>query len=398
MRRILLGCWCLSTACGPVGTADLSLSVDRAVFDGRTQRAIVQLEATDESGASGTGVVQLTAGVGAFVEGDTVALVAGKGSVTYRCNPTDDAACAGPVRLGATWKGISRSVGVRVTPSDPTVRPLWRVVPTLQAVTLYAAALGPQQTVYAVGERGVVVPFTISAGWGAPLRSGVTSTLRAIAVDAQGQLTIAGDDGVLLQGPPTNLQAVRHTAAGTSFSALLLHDGTFSVGTPNGTVGRWDVNDLVFSDVSRGPINALESLAGSVVALGDDGMFRTTDGVTWSSLAPPVLARWISARADTDGLWALGKRLSLTGEPLLVLGPGPDWKSAALPAGEVQAMTWGLGTADRYVATDVSVFRQQAGSTWEDLEAPSGGRAIVLLGGTSVLVVGPPGVSLLRVR
>ena len=55
-------------------------------------------------------------------------------------------------------------------------------------------------------------------------------------------------------------------------------------------------------------------------------------------------------------------------------------------------------SADRYVATDTSIFRHQVGGTWEDLEAPSGGNAIVALGGTQVLVVGPPGISLLRVR
>ncbi len=50
-------------------------------------------------------------------------------------------------------------VTVRVTPSDPQARPLWRAVPTMQAVTLHAAALAPDRTVWAVGERGVVLPF-----------------------------------------------------------------------------------------------------------------------------------------------------------------------------------------------------------------------------------------------
>ena len=397
MRRILLGSLCALTACGPGLTADFSFSADRLVFDGRSQRAIVEVDATDERGATGTGVVVLTAGVGSFIEGNQIALVSGKGSATFRCNPFDDPACAGPVRLGATWKGVSHSLNVRVTPSDPTSRPLWRVVPTLQATAIHSAAKAPDGTVYAVGDRGLLLPFRISTGWGEPISTGVTTPLRAITVAPDGALTLAGDDGVILTGPPMGLRPLQHGSS-QSFTSVLVHQGTVYVGTAVGSVGRYDVNDLIFVDVSQGRINALESLPDAVVAAGDEGLFRSSNGEQWTSLSPPVLARWVTVHSDTDGLWALGKRVTQSAEPLLVRGPGPDWTSASLPPGEVQAMTWGIGSADRYVATDVSVFRQQAGAGWEDLEAPAGGRAIIQLGGLSVLVVGPPGVSLLRVR
>lgn len=398
MRRVAT-CALLTVAalgCVAPATPDFSFSSDKYTFDGRSERAIVSIQAFDERGNPGSGIVQLTAAVGTFVEGDQVALVAGTGSATFRCAPAEEAACAGPVRLGATWRGENRALTVRVTPSDPLARPLWRAVPTMQAVTLYAAALAPDRTVWAVGERGAVLPFLANGTWGAPMESGVTSTLRALTISSDGVLTIVGDDGVVLTGPPSALRPLSHTRT-ESFSAVLRHDGKLYVASANGTVGVYEVNDFIVSTVSTMPLNALAPLGAGVVAVGDEGMF-TTQGPAWVPMAAPVLARWLKVQVDADGLWALGRRSTMTADPVLVQGPGPDWKSSSLPNGAVQAMAWGTGSADRYVATDTSIFRHQVGGTWEDLEAPSGGNAIVALGGTQVLVVGPPGISLIRVR
>lgn len=386
----------LLVGCGPAATVDFTFSPDRQTFDGRTQRAIVNVVAVDERGNPGTGIVQLTTGVGSFVEGPELALVSGAGSATFRCNPAEDPACAGTVRLGATWRGENRSFTIRVTPSDPNERPLWRVVPTLQPVTLYAAARGPDGKVWAVGERGTLLSFEGTA-WNPPVATGVTTTLRAIAIDAQGTMTIAGDLGIMLVGTPPSLQRVRHSMT-EDFSALAWHQQQLYVGTRTGVVAGYDGSDFVRSQVSSLPINSLTTRDGALVAAGDDGLFSSSDGSNWSAMTTPVIARWLEVHSDADGLWALGRRVTVGAEPILIRGPGPDWRSASLPTGGVQAMSWGTGSADRWVVTESSVFRQQVGSAWEDLDAPAGGNAIVQLGGISVLVVGPPGVSLLRVR
>ena len=117
----------------------------------------------------------------------------------------------------------------------------------------------------------------------------------------------------------------------------------------------------------------------------------------------PVSGDWRQARLDSGGLWLLGQRLAVQNAPVLVQNPGADlkladWRSTNLPPGEPRAMAWGQGSTDRFVVTDDSIFRFQEAIGWQDLEAPSGGRAIAALGGGQVLVVGLPGVSLLRVR
>jgi hypothetical protein len=398
MRRVARCALLTVSALGCVARSppDFSFTSNRSTFDGRSERAIVSIQAFDENGNPGTGIVQLTAAVGAFVEGDQIALASGEGSATYRCSPSEEPACAGQVRLGASWRGESRSLTVRVTPSDPLARPLWRVVPTMQPVTLLAAAMAPDRTVWAVGETGMVLPFRPNGAWGMPAITSVTSTLRAITISSDGVLTIVGDDGVVLSGPPDSLTRLSHTAL-EPFSAVLRHNGKLYVASASGSIGLYERNDFSLSKVSALPLNALAPLGEAIVAVGDEGMF-TTQGSSWVPMNPPVLARWLKVQVDADGLWALGRRSTLASEPILVQGPGPDWKSASLPTGAVQAMAWGTGSADRYVATDTSIFRYQPGGTWEDLEAPSGGYAIVALGGTQILVMGPPGISLIRVR
>ena len=97
-------------------------------------------------------------------------------------------------------------------------------------------------------------------------------------------------------------------------------------------------------------------------------------------------------------LVAFACAMLLTQGPTTIVNGVETFQSSSLPSGAVQAMAWGTGSADRYVVTDTSIFRLQPGGPWENLEAPTGGNAIVALGGTQVLVVGPPGISLLRVR
>jgi hypothetical protein len=385
---------CLSR-CGPPGEPVLNLSSDRSTFDGRFERAIIRVSATAPDGSPGTGVVRVTAGVGTFVEGDELALIDGEGTVTFRCDPAEDAACAGSVRLGATWNGLASATTLRVTPSDPTARPRWSVVPTLQPTALHAAAMAPDGTVWAVGDRGLVLPFRLNA-WGAPLETGVSAALRAIHLSADGRLDVAGDDGTLLSGPPTALRPVQHSAGPVSFTAVTRLNGTLFVATADGRAGPWDV-DLLLEELTTQPFTSLAASPSALVAVGTDSMFEWT-GTRFEPLSPPVPATWRQARFDTDGLWVLGKREAPSNAPVLVQGPGPDWKSATLPPGEVRAMAWGRGSTDRYVVTDTSVFRRQEGIGWQDLEAPSGGSAIVSLDGTRVLVVGLPGVSLVRVR
>lgn len=381
-------------ACGEPPAPDFTFATDRATFDGRFERAIVSIEAEDASGEPGTGVVEFSSAVGTFVEGTQIALVGGRASATFQCDPSSVAACAGPLLLGATWRGVSRTLTVRVTPSDPRVRPLWRVVPTLVPVALHAAARAPDGTVWAVGDRGTLLQYA-QGSWGAPVSTRVTSALRAITIDDQGLATIVGDDGVVLEGQPGSLTALA-SGSGEHFTAVL-RAGSLRVATRSGAVGEWSGGGFSFSIVSSAPINALTLLEGDVIAAGDEGVFRQS-GTQWQDVTLPIPARWVSLRVEQGALWLLGRRTTITADPVLVKGPGPAWSSATLPNGAVRAMAWGLGSADRYVVTDTSVFRQQSNSSWEDLEAPSGGSAIVPLGSVNVLVVGPPGISLLRVR
>jgi hypothetical protein len=232
--------------------------------------------------------------------------------------------------------------------------------------------------------------------WGAPVETGVTSALRAISVSADGVLDLAGDEGALLSGRPDALRPVPHSLGAVPFTAVTRLGGTLFVATADGRAGLWDV-DLVLERISTQPLTSLAASQTELVAVGGDAMFSWRDA-RFEALTPPVPATWRQARFDDDGLWVLGKREAPSNAPVLVQGPGPDWKSATLPPGEVRAMTWGTGSSDRYVVTDSSVFRRQDGIGWQDLEAPSGGSAIVALGGLRVLVVGPPGVSLVRVR
>jgi hypothetical protein len=381
--------------CAPPPEPELNLSSDRSTFDGRFERAILRVTAFNPDGSPGLGIVRLTTGVGSLVEGSDVALVSGEGSVTFRCDPSDDAACAGTVRLGATWGSISRSLSLRVTPTDPTQRPRWSVVPTLEPVTLHAAALAPDGTVWAVGERGTVMPFRAGA-WGRPVATGVTQTLRGLFISSAGVLDVAGDNGALLSGPPERLAPVQHSAANANFTAVTRFGSTLFVTTDDGRAGFWDV-DLVLERISLQPFAGLASDGTRLVAVGLETIV-SWNGTRFEPVTPPVPAAWRQARFDSDGLWLLGKRMAPSNAPVLVQGPGPDWKSATLPPGEVRAMTWGLGSSDRYVVTTDSVFRRQEGIGWQDLEAPNGGNAAVSLGGTQVLVVGPPGISLVRVR
>jgi hypothetical protein len=397
MRASVIGVVVCLGGCATPPQFDLSISTDRPTFDGRTERAIIKVAAFDENGGPGTGVVEVTVGVGTLVEGSSVALVSGQGSVTYRCPPSEDPACAGAVRIGASWRGVSRTTTIRVTPNDPLAKPRWSVVPTLKPVSLLAAALAPDGTVWAVGEKGLVLPFRRGA-WGTPIETFVESTLRAVIVNADGSLEICGDQGVVLSGMPDRLNRLSHSSTADFTAIARSKDGTLVVTTTAGEAGLYSGTDFVFSSLSGSKLNGLAATpSGTLVAIGNTTLHEF-DGAQWKSLTPPVIADWRHIRVDDAGWWILGRRVALTQEPLLVQGPGPDWRSTTLPPGDVQAMAWGVGSADRYIVTDRSVYWKQENTGWVDLETPSGGKAIVVLGGTEVLVVGPPGISLLRVQ
>ncbi|MCA2980340.1 MAG: hypothetical protein INH41_18685 [Myxococcaceae bacterium] len=390
----------LLAGCPVPPEAELSLTADRTTFDGRFERAIVRVSALAPDGTPGAGVVKLTAAVGSFVEGSQLTLAQGTGSATYRCDPGEDPACSGAVRIGAEWQGVSRSLVLRVTPSDPNVRPRWSVVPTLQPLRLNAVATAPDGTVWAVGERGLLLPFR-SGAWGTPSPTGVTTTLRALAIGADGRFDLAGDEGTLLSGRPGELATVQHSATSATFTGVARFQRTLFVTTADGRAGPWDV-DLVLSEVSPRPLGGLVASDTRLVVFGVDTLAAWT-GSRFEPVPQPVSGDWRQARLDSGGLWLLGQRLAVQNAPVLVQNPGADlkladWRSTNLPPGEPRAMAWGQGSTDRFVVTDDSIFRFQEAIGWQDLEAPSGGRAIAALGGGQVLVVGLPGVSLLRVR
>jgi hypothetical protein len=137
---------------------------------------------------------------------------------------------------------------------------------------------------------------------------------------------------------------------------------------------------------------SLARLAGATWA-GGEGLFGVNDGSSWDVAASPVLARFTVALASAGELFMAGSRMDADGGVLLV---GPTaWRAVTL-AEPITALAIVPRGDERFAITESSVYRQIGEGAWTRAEAPSGGRAALSRASNDLVIVGPPGISLMR--
>lgn len=400
MSRRLLSClwlWCVSgSACAPKGEPVLTLSPDRTSFDGRTERVAFRVRAFDEDGLPAGGVVSLTATVGHFIGPADLILEEGVGTATFACNPEEQPACLGSLRVTAAWTGlsvVSQVVGV-IAEAPAPVR--WDVVPTGVAVELHAMVATRDDVVWAVGERGVVVRLEGSA-W-RPVHSGVGTQLRAISLDPNGQPVVVGDDGVVLRWSGSEFVAWPMTGVEDDFTAVAFDAaGRLVVGARSGLVSFDRGGELEASMDLRTAVTSM--------VMRDEGLWVTGSGVLakyadgfWLTLPSPTTGTLRRAFAGESALWLTGDRAGAqTMQGLVVSGPMPTWKTTALPA-PISGLVEVPHVAERFAFGGARLFRQLKDGDWVDTECPSEVEAGVSRGPDDLVLVGPPGISLVRRR
>ncbi|MGV3619726.1 MAG: hypothetical protein ACO1OB_02855 [Archangium sp.] len=379
-------------ACAPADRSTFLVSADTSAIDGDTQRAVFRIQAVDVDGNPGTGAVKLTAPVGRFL--DEAVLVDGFATAAYRCAPSEDTACNGPVRIGAEWNGnfASAVITVRTAPVSSTVK--WEVRGTNTTSNLLAVATSPTGIAWAVGEHGAVVRL-VNDAW-ETVSAPVTTTLRAITFDHEGQPVVVGYGGTLLQFRDGSFVAVP-TAITEDFTAVAVDAaGTVHVGTRGGALLRLEAGALVLHRTAPGSIESMASNGAELWAVGDTFAARWVPDA-WELMASPLDAQFSSA-TTVDGAVLLSG--SIAGEErrfgVLVTGPSPQWTSSALP----EPVTAATRSGDERFALGSSgrMYRQEGNGSWLGVELPAVPRAMTSRGPGDLVVLSRPGVSLVRSR
>ena len=389
-RMSLLTAMGLAACSGP-GEASLFLTSDVSSFDGRTEHAVLKVRAFTATGAVGQGAVSLVAGAGHFVGGAEISLSDGLGTATYVCDPAEDAACSGLLRLGATWAGLSANVQVRVTPSSAVTSVKWKAVPTNTLSELRAIAVGPSGKLWAVGSSGAVVALTSSAWAGVP--SGTFADLLAVSFAPTGEGFVVGRQGTLLVEGATGLQAVTTGIESDLTSVYAVTATDVAVGARDGTLYRF--NGAVLTNVGTlgAPVLSLAANGGQLWAGGEGALAVWASGA-WTPSTMPVQAQVSVATGSPEGLWLGGSRIGASGG-VLMLGP-TDWRTFDL-TGRVTSLAVVPDSVERFVITQDSVLRQTGvGGPWSPIESPMGGNAAASRATGDLVIVGPPGLSLLR--
>jgi hypothetical protein len=380
-------------ACAPQGSDDpvLYLSSDVSTFDGRTQHAVLRVQAFDASGAPGQGVVTLLTPAGTLVGGPDVTLVDGFGTATFVCNPDDDAACSGSVRLSASWGAQSAAVVVRVTPAAVVTTVRWQAVPTGTLETLNAVAVADAQTLWAVGTGGAVERLTGSTWEAVP--SGVHLPLLAVAVTPDGGPLVVGAQDTILRWSQGGFEALP-ADAGEDYTAVAVpSDADLVLGTASGHLAHWDGAEVVV-DADLGTAVLSLAVQGADVWAGGDGAMAVRSQGAWTVVTSPVLARLAVAVSSPEGLYLGGPRLD-TAAGVLLLGPS-DWRTEAVPQG-LTALAIVPESDERFAITYTGVLRTVGTTgTWQAIDAPMGGLAAGSRAAGDLVVVGAPGISLLR--
>ena len=380
------------TGCGgPTGTATLSFASDVSVFDGRTEHAVLTLRAVAANGQPGTGVVTLVATVGSFVGGPQATLVDGLATATYVCNPVEDPACNGQLQLGASWGGLNERLGVRVTPSEVVGQVRWKAVPTLTLSELNAMAVGAGGRLWAVGSSGAAVALSGSL-WSQVL-TGTFADLLAVSFTSAGEGVIVGRQGTFLIERAGVLEPVE-THLEVDFTAVLASSVTdVVIGARDGTLYQFDGATLTKAS-SLGVSVVSLTANGARVWAGGEGALAVRDSGTWGAATLPVETRLNIAASSPEGLWLGGPRLTASGS-VLMLGPS-DWRTFDL-AEPMTGLAVVPDSSERFVISLGSVWRQVGvGTPFAQIDAPMGGNAVASRGVGDLVVVGPPGLSIIR--
>jgi hypothetical protein len=390
---VLAGCLVMVGACaGPLAEPVLSVSPDRASFDGRTERVILKIHAWEAGEKLGGGVVRLTAPVGEFIGGSELILSDGFVTATYACSPADEPACVGSIRISAEWAGMHATTQVIGVERVPPESVKWEVVPTGVSAALLAIASAKDGTAWAVGEHGVVLHL-VGRTW-TKVPTGVGSTLRGVAMGPADEPIVVGDDGVMLRWQGDHFSLL--VQEGDDLTAVATgNDGVVHVGGASGLLYEFVGDRLDPALDLRTPVLSIAPQGADVWATGEGLLTRFSAG-QWLSMPVPVSGKLSFAQTGRDALWLVGERTGATSvSGLLVSGPMPNWRTTALPE-PVRAIAEVPGVAERFALTSAHLYRQLDDGHWDAVECPSPASAITSRADGDLVLIGPSGISLLR--
>jgi hypothetical protein len=397
-RLLVLSCvWCvLGGACAPKGEPVLTLAPDRTAFDGRTERVSVRVRAFDPDGEPSGGLVSLTATVGHFVGPADLVLEEGAATATFACNPNEEPACLGSMRITGAWNGQTTTVQVIGTVESPPPPVKWDVVPTGVPVQLHAMAVTREGFVWAVGERGVVLRLEGSS-W-RRMFSGVGTALWAITLDASGAPIIGGDHGVVLRWSGTEFTPWPTPSIEDDVTALGFDSrGALVVGARSGLV-YFDRGGELNPSIDLGTaVTSMVARSDGLWVTGTSVLAKYVDGF-WLTLPSPATGTLRRAFGGESALWLMGDRAGAQSrQGLVVSGPMPNWKTTALPA-PVTGLVEVPFSAERFAFGGSRLFRQLNEGDWADTDCPSEVEAGASRQPEDLVLVGPPGISLIRRR
>jgi len=375
------------------GEPELTASTDKRTIDGTSERAVLTLRASDALGNAGAGTVTLSVGAGAFVDGSEVALVDGVARATFRCDPTEDPACNGDVRIGATWKQLPASVVVRVGgPVRPEVR--WRLVPTGVTADLLAAAAAPDGSTWAVGTGGTVIRLAHGA-W-VPVPSGTTADLRAVWASAT-SVYVAGKAGTVLRWDGRGFTALAADPKDDFTAAWGSDDTHVFLTTAAGSLYGCDAATLTLLQQVGARLEAVSGRGDEVWAAGD-GLVLRLAGDGSGPVVTPVPGQWTSVLARADGVWLGGARADGLGnqQGAVLLGPA-EWRASQVSPEAITAIAWSDSSVERFAVSATEVYRKVGDELWVATRAPAGGRALAGHSADDVVVVGDLGTAIQRV-
>lgn len=394
--RVAVVAWALAGCAPPDPTAEplLQMSADQSSIDGRTQRAIVRFRAFDAKGAAGVGVVQLSAPIGAFVEGDSVELKDGVATAAYRCNPQEIPACAGDVRLGATWSGATRTILMKVGPTAALQPVRFRVESTGTQAALNAAVVATDGTVWAAGENGTLLRYTAPGWQQVPVPTSVE--LLALTALPGGRVAAAGRLTIVVFADAQSASSVIQGDGQDDFTGLCALNATELVAvTDSGRVARWDGSAFQFQQLTQGSLGGVGGRTGALWAFGPSELFHA-DATGWHAESAPVFASWRRLTTTGDSVWLIGRREDASGENIIVEGPEPQWRSIGSSPLTLNDFTLSPQSTEQLAVADTDVLRREGSEAWTSLGAPAGGRAIISRFKGDLIVVGQPGFSVHR--
>jgi hypothetical protein len=139
----------------------------------------------------------------------------------------------------------------------------------------------------------------------------------------------------------------------------------------------------------------LVSNGSSLLAIGEDSIFRSTDGTHWSTAGAGI---W----GVSDVVWSGTKFIAVGGTNAYVSGDGSSWSTVNTPNVHVlNAVSWGFNVAVA-VGDSGTVLTSGDGATWVSHAAPTArhlrdviwaGQAFWVVGDSGVLLTSPNGLS-----